>query len=94
MRLSKQSKNLSKNASASLNGFDKSGNFDVLLKSGHTLPLTIAGRHKTVNTKQLEAGAAIHWALEELEPINMALNDAVTVGLEERCDVRISLGSR
>ncbi|WP_323069383.1 hypothetical protein [Mycetohabitans endofungorum] len=47
-----------------------------------------------MNTKQLEAGAAIHLALEELEPIDMALNDAVTVGLKERCNVRISLGSR
>ncbi|WP_323074064.1 hypothetical protein [Mycetohabitans endofungorum] len=44
-------------------------------------------RHKSapiqhVSTKQLEAGAAIHWALEKLEPIDMAFDDAVTVGCE------------
>ena len=33
-------------------------------------------------TKQLEAGAAIHLALEKLEPIDMAFDDAVAIGCE------------
>ena len=30
----------------------------------------------------MEAGTAIHWALEELEPIDRALDDTVAVGCE------------
>ncbi|WP_410175009.1 RHS repeat-associated core domain-containing protein [Mycetohabitans endofungorum] len=48
-------------------------------------------RHKSApiqhaSTKQLEAGTAIHLALGELEPIDMASNDAVAVG-RESCSV-------
>jgi hypothetical protein len=37
------------------------------------------------STKQLKAGAAIHLSLEKLEPIDMALDDAVTVGDQQCC---------